>query len=269
MNAPGPQTEIYELQSAISEGRSRAGGLLRLLPPEEGQLHERQREVASMRARIEIIQRNLEGKRTSFTEIIAAANEAVEQQASEVQSSFGKYAHEFLFEDCRLIWSPKPARLGQTGRRFNFPAFELELSGSNFSGTVRRSGPEEVSESQREFIDMSFRMALVRVATRGRVTSLVMDAPESSLDAVFVRRAARIMGTFGQPDEGNRLVVTSNLIEGDLIPSLLSQAADQGDRIGRVVDLFADAAPTAALRILRKEYDAAVENLLKQADDLG
>ena len=260
-------TRIYELQSAIAERRNRTEVLLRLLPPEEGQLHKRQREVASLRARIEIIQRDLEEKRTSFPAILATANEAVEDQASEVQNSFGEYAHEFLLEDCRLIWSPRPARLGQTGRRFNFPAFELELAGSNFSGTVRRSGPEEVSESQREFIDISFRMALVRVATRGRVTSLVMDAPESSLDAVFVQRAARIMGTFGRPEEGNRLVVTSNLIEGDLIPSLLRRAADRGDRSTRVVNLLAMATPTAALKELRDEYDAAMENLLRQADE--
>ena len=45
---------------------------------------------------------------------------------------------------------------------------------------------------------MSFRMALAEVAGVGGVTTLVMDAPESSLDAVFVERAAGVLGAFGR-----------------------------------------------------------------------
>ena len=260
--------EIQMLQTRITEGSARGEFLLKQLPPEESQLHERQRELGSLRARIETLQRDLEEKRMSFTNIIAGANATVENKASEVQKSFGDYAHEFLLEDCRLLWSPRPARLGQTGKRFDFPAFELELGGSDFSGTVRRSGPDDVSESQREFIDISFRMALAKVATRQQVVSLVMDAPESSLDTVFVDRAARVLGSFGRREAGNRLVVTSNLVAGDLIPALLREAADEGDRTERVIDLLAVAAPTAALRILRNEYYAARDQLLEQADAL-
>ena len=64
-------------------------------------------------------------------------------------------------------------------------------------------------------------MALAKVATPLGATSLVMDAPESSLDSVFTSRAARVLGRFGKKEEGNRLVITSNLVEGDLIPQLL------------------------------------------------
>ena len=261
-------TDIQKLQTAIAERTARMDFLLKQLPPEESQLRERQRELASIRARIEVLQKDLEDKRTSFAIIIKDANAAVERQASQVQALFGEYAHEFLLEDCRLVWSPRPARLGQTGRRFDFPAFELELGGSNFTGTVRRGGPGDVSESQREFIDISFRMALVKVATQQKVTSLVMDAPESSLDAVFVDRAARILGAFGRQEAGNRLVLTMNLVAGKLIPSLLSQAVGDGDRDDRVVDLLAIAAPTAALRSLRSEYEAAKESLLTHSDPL-
>ena len=257
---------IQKLQTEITERTARTGHLLKRLPPEESKLHDQQRELVALHARIEVLQHNLVEKRTSFAHIIAAANAAVEKQASEVQRVFGDYAREFLLEECRLLWSPKPDRLGQTGRRFDFPAFELELGGSNFTGTVRRGGPDEVSESQREFIDISFRMALAWVATRRHATSLVMDAPESSLDTVFVGRAARNLGLFGRPEAGNRLIVTSNLVDGKLIPSLLRHAADEGDRVERVVDLLTIAAPTAALLQLRQEYDMARDELLEQAN---
>ena len=261
-------TEIQTLQAAIAEHRARLVMLFRRLPPKEGQLLERRHDLTSLRARVEVLQRDLDEQRMSFTQIITTASAIVEQQASEVQDSFGDYASEFLFEDCRLLWAPKSDRLGQTGIRFDFPAFELELGGTDFSGTVRRNGPDDVSESQREFIDISFRLALAKVATRRHVTTLVMDAPESSLDAVFVARAARVLGTFGRPEAGNRLVITSNLVDGKLIPSLLREAADEGDRTERVVDLLAVAAPTAALHNLRSEYDAVRDELLKQANAL-
>ena len=260
-------TEIQSLQTAIAERSARVDFLLRRLPPEEAELQERRREFSSLRASVAVLQHELDEKRKSFSQIITDANVAIERHASAVLESFRAFAHEFLFEECRLLWSPRAARLGQAGTRFEFPAFELELGGSNFTGTVRRGGPDEVSESQREFIDVSFRMALARVAAQRKVTSLVMDAPESSLDTVFIDRAARVLGTFGRPELGNRLIVTTNLVAGQLIPALLRNAANQSDRLGRVVDLLAIAAPTAALRNLRDEYEVARDQLLNQADD--
>ena len=259
--------KIQELRTDVAERQERIDRLLEMLPPEEGQFRSRQQEFFSLRAQVEEIHHELEERRVSFEEFIREANTAVSRTAFEVQNYFGDYAQDFLFEDCRLIWSPRPARLGQTGRSFNFPAFGLELGGSDFGGTLRRSSPEDVSESQREFIDVSFRMALAKAATRTGVTSLVMDAPESSLDMVFEDRAASVLGAFGRREAGNRLIVTSNLISGKLIPNLLRKAADEGDRRGRVVDLFVQATPTAAVVRFRDEYNNARDELLDSADD--
>ena len=255
-------THIRNLQAAIAEGTARADFLIDQLPPDAKELRDRRQDLASIRARIAILRHDLDRKWTSFRSFIGKANAGVEVQASRIQSAFNDYAQEFLFEDCRLMWSPKPAQLGQTGPRFIFPAFELELGGSNFSGTVRRGGPDDVSQSQKEFIDISFRMALAKVATYCAATSLVMDAPETSLDAVFVDRAARILGTLGRPEAGNRLILTLNIVLGKMIPSLLSQAGVDGDYDERVVDLLSIAAPTAAVRSLRGEYEEARDSLL-------
>ena len=258
--------KIQELRAAIANRRARVDMLLDRLPLAESQMYERRRELASLRAEIQTLRHELGEKRESFARIIREANATMEEQTSEVQESFSDYARDFLFEDCRLLWAPNPARLGQTGRRFDFPAFALELGGSDFSSTLRRSGPDDVSESQREFIDISFRLALVKVAAQDGVTSLIMDAPESSLDAVFVDRATSILGKFGRREEDNRLVVTSNLVDGNLIPTLLTKSADEDDRSERVVDLLKMAAPTAALLTLGDEYDKAKRSLLGEAN---
>ena len=258
--------EVQALQAALAEGSAQINRLLERLPPEESSLRERKLELASLTATIEMLRKELAERRTDFEQIIKVANATVEMQASAIRQSFLEYAHEFLLEDCHLVWSPRSARLGQAGRSFDFPAFDLELGGSNFSGTIRRSGPDDVSESQRDFIDLSFRMALANVAALGHVTSLVMDAPESSLDAVFVNRAARVLGKFGRREAGNRLVVTSNLVAGDLIPALLREAAEEGDRVNRVIDLLTVAAPTAALSTFRSEYHLARDRILSLAE---
>ena len=258
--------EIQELRSSISEHRAQLDAILIQLPLDESDLHQRRSEFLSLRGRIEVLQRDLNEKRSQFDQFVRSANATIEQRSIDVRESFVEYANQFLFEDCRLIWSPQSTRLGQTGRRFDFPSFELELGGSDFSGTVRRSGPSDVSESQREFIDLAFRMALAKVATKQKVTSLVMDAPESSLDAVFVNRAAEVLGSFGRRETGNRLVITSNLVAGELIPSLLRKAASAGDRSGRVVNLLAIATPTTAMRNLKDQYEDTLRLLMEQAN---
>ena len=182
-----------------------------------------------------------------------------------VRDRFESYAREFLLEDCDLSWSTLAQKVGQTGIRIEFPVFELDLASASYLSPVRRSGPEEVSESQREFIDLSFRMALMEAAAAESGGTLVIDAPESSLDAVFVRRAAEVLARFGNADEMNRLVVTSNLTDGDLVPRLLERCGFDS-REQRIVDLFEIAEPTAAVREHFDEYNAVRQRLWRHAE---
>ena len=257
--------EIRQLQARIARRTVSIDALLVRLPAKDVELHEQRQELSTLRGRVELLQRELDDRREAFDGIVETANHIVLERADDIKASFEHYAREFLFEECELIWSPRSARLGQSGRRFQFPAFELSLGGSDFGSVERRSGPDSVSESQREFIDLSFRMALVAAAEQRGVASVVLDAPESSLDSVFVSRAARVLAQFGDPDSGNRLVVTSNLTDGKLIPELLIQASGESDESSRVVDLLRVAVPTAAIRLHRDEYEKARDDLLARA----
>ena len=95
-----------------------------------------------------------------------------------------------------------------------------------------------------------------------------MDAPESSLDAVFAPRAAYVFSRFAEPTSDNRLIITSNLVEGQLIPSIM-EAIPQKDRVTRVVDLVEIAAPTVAVRERRSEYESILRDLLDSPDAKG
>ena len=121
---------------------------------------------------------------------------------------------------------------------------------------MRRQGPNEVSESQREFIDLAFRMALIHVASPNQAGTIIIDAPESSLDVVFVDRAAEVLARFANANSLNRVVATSNLGAGELVPTLLRKAEKNPDsRAGRIIDLFVEGVPTRAIKELSADYE--------------
>ena len=70
----------------------------------------------------------------------------------------------------------------------------------------------------------------------------------SSLDGVFVERAAEVLSRFGSPASPNRLLVASNVVQGDLIPALLKRACPPNESSERLINLIQLATPTAALR---------------------
>lgn len=241
------------------------------LPPDQRRVTDQQRKlntagelVTDMRARLKVA-------RTEFGEFIGAHRAQIAQFADAIKAKFGEAARGFLFEESQLTWAPTRMLVGQAGadgvEPVEYPAFAVELTGSDFPGLKRRGYPNEVSESQREFIDLAFRMALVHVASPQSAASLVIDAPESSLDAVFVERAADVLGRFAKTGNNgtNRLVITSNLGAGKLVPNLLKEMAGDGDAMAPVVDLFHAVVPTRAMEEWKTQYDALWNQLLIDA----
>ncbi len=254
-----------ELRRELEDIGSSIESLYGRLPAESEELEERRLELRRLAARVTSMEADLVLKRDEFEQIVEAGNRTIAARANEIRAAFEHYAAQFLFEECNLSWAPVATQLGQSGQRFEFPAFGLDLGGSDFTAAVRRTGPNDVSESQREFIDLAFRMALAEVAADGAVSSLIIDAPESSLDAIFVERAATVLGEYADQDKGNRLIVTSNLVDGDLIPQLLQRSSAIEEHADRVVNLFSVAAPTAAMIELEPEYQSAVQRVLDRA----
>ena len=60
----------------------------------------------------------------------------------------------------------------------------------------------------------------------------------------------------------NRLLVTSNLVDGDLVPRIV-RSIPKSERATRIVDLFVLAEKTAAVREFWSDYKKARERLLK------
>ncbi|MFI6628455.1 AAA family ATPase [Nonomuraea wenchangensis] len=259
--------KMRALETALTTRAVKIDSLIEKLPASEYEIKKRRREFNQLHALVKTMKADLDAKRSIYVEAINHANLRAASRHTEVKAAFDTHAHDFLIESCSLIWGTHTERVGQSGDPIGYSVFEVDMTGTDFRSPVRRNGAEQVSESQREFIDLAFRMALMNVAGEGGAGTLIVDAPESSLDAVFAPRAARVLTRFGTPDKENRVILTSNLIDGQLIPTLLKNAGIRSAGDSRVVDLLRIASPTAAITQLRAEYDTALQRIFDRAVD--
>lgn len=189
-------------------------------------------------------------QREIFEKALSKSRGAVEKSHHAVAKAFSRYAGEFLKERCRIAFQPVSVRIGQSGSEFEVNLFRLSMSGATVGGETPRTEPDQVSLSQREFLDLAFRMALMNVASGNGPSTLVVDTPESSLDFLFAERAGNQLAKFasGGGDVGNRVIITSNLANPEIIPAFLAGRPKRTPAKSRVVDLLKIAAPTAAVR---------------------
>lgn len=198
-----------------------------------------------------------------------------------VKERFRQIARNLLAETCELGQGEIMRTIGQEGERIAFPTFQVMMSSGAFTGTLSiRDEATAVSESQREFIDLAFRMALMEVAAgKDGDAMLVMETPEASLDSLFVTEAGALFRRFaaGGGALGNVFIASTNLNNEGMIPALfgaeplpsaeqppedtdvlavrappardnLPPAVPVAERRGRIVNLLEVAAPNAALR---------------------
>jgi hypothetical protein len=167
-------------------------------------------------------------------------------------------------EECTLTYEMDARPIGQGGIRMNFPSFTLKMTSAVLQVARERHEQEEVSESQKEFIDLAFRMALLKAANRGRGSLLVIETPEASLDSVFIDRAGLMLHDFahGRGNSKNQIIATSNLNKENMIPALLGLKDEKGgirratkDVQGRVLNLLQIAAPSRAYTEFKPQYD--------------
>lgn len=216
-----------------------------------------------------------------FRGLAAAIDVEVQAVSARIEASFAKFISGFLAEDCSIKYTPRRSRIGQRSatENFPFPHFVPALTSGvhRTSATVREYG-QSVSESQKEFVDLAFRMALLEVAAPDAPSMLILETPEASLDSVFVPRAADLLRRFAAREglaSDTRLIASSNVNREQMIPALFGaypderfhgQVVDEAtqpspprvpieERERHVLDLLTIAAPTRALERFREPYE--------------
>ena len=214
-----------------------------------------------------------ERRATSLHELrafLADREEIIKSGSRQLAETFVRLTQTLLAEKVRLVQvSAEPRYMQAPGHvedRLQVPAYAAEMEAADRPGFIRRADSSEVSESQRELIDLAFRLALVEVF--GGSCTFVMETPEASLDGLAMERVGRALTTFADEND-NRLVVTSNLSNTGIITALFGgpiPKEQSNARMQRVLNLLEVAVPNHALLQNRERYDTLLQNAVAGVD---
>lgn len=171
-------------------------------------------EFKAMNARIEVLEKEKREAERKSSDAFKLANEYVKQiqqhlldSREQLSTVFNKFGSNFLGVKCELVY--EDPNKGEKKRYF--PRI----------GGVERYEEEELSESQRFFIDQSFRMSILNFLNT--TSSFFMcETPDSSLDVSYEQNAAKVFLEYLK--KPNELIMTSNLNNSEFLEHLIQQA---------------------------------------------
>jgi hypothetical protein len=115
---------------------------------------------------------------------------------TKIARAFKKYASLYLDEPCDVKFLQAADRPGKRGPQIKAPhaSFVPVISGET------RPSAQALSDAQRSFVDLAFRMAVLDVwhqQTKKTVT-LIVETPEGAVDLAYMERVATMIRTFGE-----------------------------------------------------------------------
>lgn len=259
-------TELITLRDRIQDREAKAQMLAADIPPTSEEIKSLEQTLLSQRRE----QRQAESDRAiagkELQELLARGRSSIEASEKRLTGKFRSTVKAMISEDADLIRIDAKAKITQGGKEiFRVPAFVPTMTAADKSGKARRNAPEDVSESQRELIDLAFRLSLIEIATGGASCTLTMETPEASLDGIAMNRVGKALYQFANTKE-NRLIVTSNLSNAGMITAMFGgpskKAIEIASRKRRVLNLLDVAAPNRAVLEHRSEYRSILNNAL-------
>ena len=270
-------TKLYETRTKVAAdfaaARLAAEQLRNRLPSSAEEIDKRRKEIDARQREMKRMKGDINEKTAKYEKILAGSRKMLNDLSEKLTKRFAYFAGHFIAEKCNLAYGEEKRSLGQEGELLAFPNFHVVMtSGTSPKLGTPRSDETQVSESQKEFIDLAFRMALFdAVRQKGDGVMLVIETPEASLDTVFVNRAGDLLRKFADEDSGQHNVVlaSSNLTSANMVRSLLgidhlTKKQVQTEVPKRIINLLELAAPNAAVREHRAVYDAELTRSLRK-----
>lgn len=246
--------------------------------------------------RLREMENEIAAERRAHELLVKRFLEKVEQKINSrwqsIADRFKTYISGFMAETCTLQYKIDERTLfeGKTDIRVGFPLFFVKLTSGIFEGeneAPSRNSMTEVSESQKEFIDLAFRMALIAEVAHDAPSMFVVETPEASLDSVFVPRAGAMIRQFLHRGQTEGLLIASvNLNREAMVPALLGvpsefeikqlkqeqdwiglkgalgKAIDVADREKHILNLLKIGIGNAALKNHTEEYEHEYQQAL-------
>jgi hypothetical protein len=258
--------ELLVVMSEQDELEAEANHLRAMAPIGSEELLETQDYVRFTEKEIRKARRKNKALLVKYVDRLSVLDRAIRRNRNNMSVFFAEYAGSFLAEKCNLTFEPQQLQLGQAIDKVKYPTFAVQMTSAvtPSTGTTRKDD-DDVSESQKEFIDLAFRMAVLKTyATSTNVTAgamIVIETPEASLDSVFVNNAGEMLRSWcSDPRPGaNSIIATSNLNRENMIGALLglnkSRPPSEATIRKRIINLLEVAAENATVKQHRKEYE--------------
>ncbi|HDL7858688.1 TPA: AAA family ATPase [Yersinia enterocolitica] len=214
------------------------------LPPDETEIQELQR-IVSFRE-IELRQEdNIRiDSHNNYVKILERNNVVLQNKMKLLEKRFSYYSKNLLAEKVFIRCEKQLRKIGQGIPSIPFPSFKVLMTSGVFDKEPsRRDDASSVSESQKEFIDLAFRLSLIDVVTHDSDSPamIVMETPEASLDSLFMHNAGRLFREFANDQKQKNLFLAStNLNKSEMIPTLLGSISSPTIYDKTDVDLLLD-----------------------------
>lgn len=186
--------------------------------------------------RLRAMESEIAGERSAQELLVKEFLEQVEQRVNSrwksIAERFKTYISGFMAETCSLQYKIDERTLfeGKTEVLVGFPLFSVKLTSGIFKDeneAPSRNSITEVSESQKEYIDLAFRMAIIAEIADEAPSMFVVETPEASLDSVFVPRAGEMIRHFlNRNHKSSYLIASVNLNREAMVPALLGVSSE-------------------------------------------
>jgi len=191
---------------------------------------------------------------------LAKTNAVFKKIQSKIAKAFNKYASLYLDETCDVKFLKESELPGKRGPQVKAPhaAFFPVISGHT------RPTAQALSDAQRSFVDLAFRMAVIDVwhqVTKGTVT-MIVETPEGAVDIAYMERVATMIRTFG--DQGHTLIITTNLNNDIFLPGVMAQWP-KSDRATHILNLLEEGKPRQVQIDHKPHFDAILKKVDSQS----
>lgn len=194
----------------------------------------------------------------SLKKELKKTNAVFDDIQTKIAKAFKKYATLYLDEPCDVKFLQEAELPGKRGPQIKAPhaAFFPVISGET------RPSAQALSDAQRSFVDLAFRMAVLDVwhqITKKTVT-MIIETPEGAVDIAYMERVATMIRTFGE--QGHTLIITTNLNNAIFLPELMA-AWPKANRADHILNLLEKGIP----RPVQVQHKSHFNGILKAVSE--
>ena len=228
----GTKVDIENIEQLLDEKLSvytaledRLKKVRALLPSDSEDLKELEDSINIYKVRMSSAAKLRDKEHDEYLKILNKNRDVIEDKMKKLEKKFQYYSQHLLSERVFLSSGINKKSIGQSGKKISFPCFNVKMTSGVFTTSPQaRESASDVSESQREFIDLAFRFALIDLVAEesNSPSMIVMETPEASLDSMFMFNAAKLFRLYAKKQDGkNVFIASTNLNNSEMIPVLL------------------------------------------------